>query len=225
MPTIFETIIKENNNEQVYNYLIGNRSLPVDIRNKASQTGLMIACAFKAEETAEEIIEKNPDLNARDTLGWTALHHATKSGSWECVKLLIKNKAEIDATTDKNETAIFLATKQNHFDIVEFLAEKNCHLQTIALIQKPVKYPFRTEKEEYSTALEIAAENNFVEIAKCLLFHLARKKELHKEQLNVVLLKATKKDHTKIAHKLLINGADVKYLAGKLSLRFYLKLF
>jgi ankyrin repeat protein len=220
MPTIFETVIKENNNEQVYNYLIGNRSLPVDIRNKASQTGLMIACAFKAVETAEEIIEKNPDLNARDTLGWTALHHAAQSGTLECVKLLIESKAEIDATSDKNETAVFLATKQNHPDIVDFLAEKNCYLQTRALFKKPA-----TQFEKYFAALEYAVQYNFVEIAKCLLFHLARKKELHEEQLNVVLLEATKKDHTKIAHELLIYGADVNYLAGKLSFRFYLKLF
>ena len=193
MPTIFETIIKENNNEQVYNYLIGNRSLPVDIRNKASQTGLMIACAFKAEETAEEIIEKNPDLNARDTLGWTALHHAAQSGTLECVKLLIENKADIDATTNTNETALFLATKHNHPDIVEFLAEKNCHLQA------KVKF----------TALEVAVQNDFAEIAKCLLVHLTSTKELKEIYLNMWLVKAAIKDYTKIAHDLVINGANV----------------
>ncbi len=209
MPTIFETIIKENNNEQVYNYLIGNRSLPVDIRNKASQTGLMIACAFKAVETAEEIIEKNPDLNARDTLGWTALHYAAQSGSWECVQLLIENKAEINATTDKNETALFLAAKYNHHDIVEFLAENNCHLQA------KVKF----------TALEVAVQNDFAEIAKCLLFYLIRRNQLNEDQLNELLRKAAKEDHTKIALELLINGADVNYSPGKLSFRFYLKLF
>jgi ankyrin repeat protein len=209
MPTIFETIIKENNNEQVYNYLIGNRSLQVDICNKASQTGLMIACIFKAVETAEEIIEKNPNLNARDTLGWTALHHAAQSGSWECVKLLIENKAEIDATSDKNETALFLATKHNHPDIVEFLAEKNCHLQA------KVKF----------TALEVAVQNDFAEIAKCLLFHLIRRNQLNEDQLNELLRKAAKEDHIKIAHELLISGADVNYSPSKLSFRFYLKLF
>jgi ankyrin repeat protein len=208
MPSAFETAVSENKDELVYNYLIGDWPLPVDIRNKASQTGLMIACAFKAVETAEEIIEKNPDLNARDTLGWTALHHAAKRGSWECVKLLIKNKAEIDATTDKNETAIFLASKYNHPDIVEFLTENNCHLQAKALYKKPVK-AWETEKEEDFTALEVAVQNNFAEIAKCLLVHLTSTKELKEIYLNMWLVKATIKDHTKIAHDLVINGANV----------------
>jgi ankyrin repeat protein len=164
MPTAFETAITENKYELVYNYLIGDWPLPVDIRNKASQTGLMIACAFKAVETAEEIIEKNPELDARDTLGWTALHHAAQSGSWECIKLLIENKAKIDATTDKNETALFFATKQNYPDIVEFLIENNCLPQARAV--QTSKY----SKEEELFVLELAVRNNFVEITKCLLF-------------------------------------------------------
>jgi hypothetical protein len=209
MPTAFETAVSENKDELVYNYLIGDWPLPVDIRNKASQTGLMIACAFKAVETAEEIIEKNPDLNARDTLGWTALHHAAQSGSLECVKLLIKNKAEIDATTDKNETAVFLATKQNHPDIVDFLAENNCQLQTKALYKEAVKYSFTPIKEKYLTSLEVAVQNNFAEIAKCLLVHLTSTKELKEIYLNMWLVKAAIKDHTKIAHDLVINGANV----------------
>jgi ankyrin repeat protein len=216
MPTIFETIIKDNNNEQVYNYLIGNRSLPVEIRNKASQTGLMLACACKAVETAEEIIEKNPDLNARDTLSWTALHHAAQSGSWECVQLLIQNKAEIDATTDKNETALFLATKYNHPDIIEYLAVNNCHLQAKALLKKPVKYSWESQEEKYFTALGVAVHHNFVEIAKCLLFQLAKTEELNENELNGLLEKAAEEGHTKIAHDFLINGANVNYNKGSI---------
>jgi ankyrin repeat protein len=166
MPTSFETAVSENKYELVYNYLIGDWPLPVDIRNKASQTGLMIACAFKAVETAEEIIEKSPDLNARDTLGWTALHHAAQSGSWECIKLLIENKAEIDATTDTNETALFFAIKENYPDIVEFLIENNGLPQARRAVQH--------SKEEELFVLELAVRNNFVEITKCLLFQLTR---------------------------------------------------
>jgi hypothetical protein len=216
MPSAFETAITENKYELVYNYLIGDWPLPVDIRNKASQTALMIACAFKAVETAEEIIEKNPDLNARDTLGWTALHHAAQSGTLECVKLFIESKAEIDATTDKKETAVFLATTQNHPDIVDFLAENNCQLQTKALYKEAVKYSFTPIKEKYLTSLEIAVQNNFAEIAKCLLVHLTSTKELKEIYLNMWLVKADIKDHTKIAHDLVINGANVNYYKGSI---------
>jgi ankyrin repeat protein len=196
--------------------------------NAALKTGLMIACKHKSLETVKVFLKKSTtvknddpsycNVNLMNASSWAALHHATQSGSFECVKLLIEHKAEIDATTDKNETALFLATKQNHPDIVEFLAEKNCQLQTEALYNKYLK-------EEKITALEFAGLYNFVEIAKCLLFHLIRTKKLNKEQLKKLLVEAVKEGHTKIAHELIINGADVNYSPGKLSLRFYLKLF
>jgi ankyrin repeat protein len=220
MPTPFETAARKNNKNLVHDLISGARPLPIDIRNEASQTGLMISCAYNSVDTVQAILVKYQELqdytiDGTDTLGWTALHHAAKSGSLKCVKLLFEHKAEIDATTDKNETALFLATKHNHLDIVEFLAEKNCQLHTKALYKKPVK-AWQTEEEEYFTALENAVQQNFVEIAKCLLFHLIRRTQLNKEQLNELLLKAAGKDHTKIAHELVINGANVNYNGGSI---------
>jgi ankyrin repeat protein len=211
MPTPFETAARKNNKNLVHDLISGARPLPIDIRNEASQTGLMISCAYNSVETVKEILAKyqeleNHTIDDTDTLGWTALHHAAKSGSCESLKFLLEHKAGIDATTDKNETALFLATKQNHLDIVEFLAEKNCQLQIKALYKKPVKYSWEPQKEEYLTSLEVAVQHNFIEITKCLLFHLIRR-----NQLNELLLKAANEDHTKIANDLLINGANVNY--------------
>ncbi len=176
----------------------------------------MIACANNKKcETVKVILDQNPNISAEDLQGWTALHYAAQCGSWECVKLLIANKAEINATTDKNKTALFLATKHNHPDIVEFLAE-NIHLQAKALCKKKhVKYSWETQKEEQQL-LEVAVQHNFIEIAKCLLFHLARTKKLDEDQLNELLLKAASEDHTKIADDLLIKGANVNYHEGSI---------
>ncbi len=231
--------------------------------NEALQTSLMIACQHKSVETVKVFLKmstavKNDDpslcnVNLETGSGWTALHYAVKSGSWECVKLLIKHKAEIDATTDKNETplhfaaqnnfydivkllidnkaeinattdknetALFLATKYNHPDIVEFLIENNCLLQRKTWFKKPEKYmqnSWMSQKGEYLTALEVAVQQNFVEIAKCLLFHLIRRYQLNEKELNELLLKAVKNDHTIIAHELLINGANVNNSQGIIS--------
>ncbi len=169
----------------------------------------MIACSSnKSGETIKVILDQSPSISAEDLQGWTALHYAAQCGSWECVKLLIERKAEINAKTDKNETALFLATRHNHPDIVEFLAENNCHLQATALYKKPEKYSWILQKKEF-TALEVAVQHNFVEITKCLLIHLTSAKELNKKELNGLLEKAAREDHNKIAHELLINGANV----------------
>jgi ankyrin repeat protein len=221
MPEHLENAIVNNDYHYVEQRLNQFDPVPANSVNEALQTGLMIACQHQSIETVKVFLQKSKpvqsedpsfcNVNLPDVSGWTAVHYAAQSGSFECVKLLIENKADIDVKTEKNETALFLATKHNHYDIVEFLAENNCHLQTKALFKKPVKVR-ETEKE--FTALEVAVQLNFVEIAKCLLFHLIRRTQLNEKQLNELLLKAAKEGHTKIAHELLINGADVKNSGG-----------
>jgi ankyrin repeat protein len=219
----FEKAIIQNKETYILQQLGSDRPFPVNARDKNLQSGLMLACKHNSIKVVKMFLEQSTtvesddpsfcNVNLADASGWTALHYATKQGSLECVKLLIEHNAEIDTATDKNEAAIFLATKHNHPDIVEFLTENNCHLQAKALYKKkPEKYSWETQKEEDFTALEVAVQHNFVETAKCLLFHLIRRNKLNEEQLNEVLLKAVEEGHTKIAHELIINGAELNYV-------------
>jgi hypothetical protein len=64
--------------------------------------------------------------------------------------------------------------------------------------------------------LKLSVEKNFVEIAKCLLSHLTRAKELIEFELSKLLDIAAENDYTKIAHELLINGANVNPQKGTL---------
>jgi hypothetical protein len=91
--------------------------------------------------------------------------------------------------------------------------QHNCHLQIKALFKKPLEFFWIIQREEF-TALEVAVHYNFVEIAKCLLFHLIRTKELNGNELNGLLEKAAEEGNTKIAHDLLIKGANEKYHGG-----------
>jgi ankyrin repeat protein len=227
MPEHLENAIVNNDYHYVEQRLNQFDPVPANCVNEAFQTGLMIACQHKSFETVNVFLIKSTPVenddpsfcngNLADASGWRALHYAAQSGSLKCVKLLTEYKAKIDATTNKNETALFMATKHNHPDIVAFLAENNCHLQAKALYKKkPEKYSWRTEREEEFTALEVAVQHNFVETAKCLLFHLNRIKGLNEKELNELLLKAAGKDHTKIAHELVINGANVNYNGGSI---------
>ncbi len=138
MPTSFEKALTENDYELVCNCLTGNRPIPINIRNKASLTGLMIACQSKADATLQEILEintnfaetseKKADLNATDCMGWTALHYAAKSGSLECVKLLIKNGAKIDQANVDDQTPLRFAAQSGHFDCMKYLLDNGAEL-------------------------------------------------------------------------------------------------
>ncbi len=220
MPEHLENAIVNNDYHYVEQRLNQFDPVPANCVNEALQTGLMIAGKHKSFDTVNVFLKKSTpvenddpsfcNVNLADASGWTALHYAAQSGSLDCVKLLIKNKADIDATTDKNETALFLATQHNHPDIVEFLAENNCQLQTKAFYKNPENYL----KEEKITSLEFAVLKNFVEISKSLLFQLAKTKERNEFNLRELLLKAVEKGHTKIANELFIKGASEKYHGG-----------
>jgi ankyrin repeat protein len=258
MPELLENAIMQNDHAYVEQGLNQFDPVPANSVNEALQTSLMIACQHKSIEIAKVFLKKSKpvknddpsfcNVNLVDASGWTALHYATQSGSFECVKLLTEYKAKIDATTDKNETALFLATKQNHPDIVDLLAENIYQLETKALYNMPMdNLPEKDKSKDYSSeddktkgdkseddmseddrseddmsedseeedndfnALVFAVKQNFAEIAKCLLIHLTRRKKLDEELLNELLLTAAGEDHSKIAHELLINGADVNY--------------
>jgi ankyrin repeat protein len=160
MPPPFENAVKENNKKLVCDLLSGARPLPINIRNEASQTGLMISCAHNSVETVKEILVKyqeldNHTIDGTDTIGWTALHHVAKRGSLECAKLLIEHKAEIDATTDKNETPLHIAAQNSCYEIVQLLIEYKADINA------------KTDRKE--TALHIASKNNFCKIFQILI--------------------------------------------------------
>jgi ankyrin repeat protein len=215
MPELLETAIMKNDWLYVEHGLNQFDPVPANCANEALQTGLMIASQHNSVKTVEVFLKtstpfKNDDptfcnVNHVDASGWTALHYAAQSGSLECVKLLIEHKAEIDATTDKNETAVYLATEHNHPDIVEYLAENNCQLKTEAWCEKDEN----SSIEKKAPALELAVKSNFEESAKCLLFHLTRVKGLNEEELSNLLIEAAVKGDTKIASELLISGASL----------------
>jgi ankyrin repeat protein len=220
MPAPFETAVQENNTKLVHDLLSGARPLPIDIRNEASQSGLMIACAHRNVETAKELLVKYGELepnliDGSDALGWTALHHAAQSGSFECVQLLIEHNSDIDATTSKNETALFLATKHHHVDIVELLTDNKCQLQTKAM--NKYKQIWGPDYEMSSTALDCAATDNCAEAARCLLLHLARTKELSQKEFNLLLTGAALNGHTEIAKELILYGPHVNLDEGTIS--------
>jgi ankyrin repeat protein len=180
MPRAFEIAIRKNNAELLDTFLSDKWLLPVNIHNKESQTGLMIACAVKAKNTANVLINRNAVLDARDTTGWTALHYAANSGSLDCVKLLIQHKIDIKAKTNNGQTPLHLACNNwRHLKLIKFLieeqkadpavtcnegktilhyaAEKGC-LNILRYLIEGQKVDFEATENEGRTVLHIACQ-------------------------------------------------------------------
>ena len=182
----------KNNYLDVVKMLIVKKA-QIDATNDKGETALHLATENNNIEVIKFLIENSANIEAKTDKGETALHIAVKNNSLEIVKLLIENNANTEAKTKQNKTAVYLATTLNHVSIVECLAEKNCQMKE---------------------ALTLAVKNNLIEIAKCLLSHLAAIKGLYEKDLRQLLVKAVKEDHAKVAIELLINGANVNTHEG-----------
>ena len=86
------------------------------MRNKKSETGLMIACANGAEEVAEIFLAQKCDLEAKDAKGKTTLLHAVQNGWYTIVKRLLDHDADVNATTNLNETALHLIARKGVYN-------------------------------------------------------------------------------------------------------------
>jgi ankyrin repeat protein len=229
-------ITAKNNSFEALKLLIENNA-DIEATTEKRKTSLHIAAQNNCFEVVKLLIKYKADINARTNTKETALHIAAEYNFFNIVQILVRNNAYIDATTQSNETALFLAAKHNHPDIVELLAAHNCQLQTKSNRHENDEYEWKRSGREHfkdKTALELSVEENFEETAKHLLFHLARKKnmfrddqnalmrtemeirteKLKEEELNLLLVQAAERGHNKIANELLVHGANVKYSEG-----------
>jgi len=174
MPNVFEQAIQVNNSDKVHQFLTEGKKIPVDIRNRKSQTGLMVACEFKASKCAKKIINKKSDLEAHDTSGWRPIHFAAKSDCLEIVKILIEKGAKIDAENNNEETALHIATANNFADIVKMLINEGANIDS--------------ENNKGDTALHIAAKHNFADIVDCLLDNKANENENFQVPLEISIV-------------------------------------
>lgn len=66
---------------------------------------------WKTASTSDLKLEltKEIDINAKNSWGWTPLHHAAKTGNTKNILLLLKQKANINAQCKKGNTPLHIA--------------------------------------------------------------------------------------------------------------------
>ncbi len=71
-------------------------------------TPLMAAASGRKLSVLVKLMKNPHSINQTDENGFTALHYACKTGSAECIRLLLKNGADANAVTPTGQTSISL---------------------------------------------------------------------------------------------------------------------
>ena len=77
----------------------------------------------RKKEKGLELLEQLDDpKSVRDTNGWTLLHCAAYHGWLDVVELLTtKYKCDVNITSTKNKTPVFIASREGHLNVVKYL--------------------------------------------------------------------------------------------------------
>ena len=89
-------------------------------------TILMHIAAIWNGQAVQQIQILQPDINARDSLGRTALHFACKSGNLDtCRALLNDESCDVDIVTHAGVSPLMLAVESGNIDLVIYGLEQH----------------------------------------------------------------------------------------------------
>lgn len=92
------------------------------------QTPLHVATANDHLKCVQYLLTATAQfVNAADKFGFTALHFAVLNNNSEMVKLLLKNKANIDACDKLGRSSLFYAAQQGYVEIVHLLLQEQAN--------------------------------------------------------------------------------------------------
>lgn len=101
--------------------------VPVEETNTRGITALMVAAtgvADNAEAMLRELLKRSAEVNARDHMGWSSLHHACRNGCEPAVEVLIKADADLLLTTPDGKNPIMLAAIQGSVPTLHLLLQR-----------------------------------------------------------------------------------------------------
>jgi ankyrin repeat protein len=175
----FLELVALNTHLSVIKYLVEKKNINIgNIFDAAEKSYLGIVTYFVENECHS--------INAKDNLGWTALHKAAFNGHLNIVQYLVSKGADLNTENKSGKTALNYAVEKDYLEIVKYFIEaqgldvnaKNSldwtPLQSAAfhgrfnivqyLISKGAN--LNTENKAGKTALNYAVEKAYLEIVK-----------------------------------------------------------
>ena len=163
--------------------------VPIDVKNKAGQTALMLASREGQADNVQLLIARGAKINERDSDGWTPLMLAAYNGQTSAADLLLKAKADFKVKDSKGVwDALMIALSEGRGGVAEKLIEAGAviptgpvsnltplihavyggDLESVRLILATKPDLGARDKDGWS-ALELAAYNGYPQIAMELL--------------------------------------------------------
>jgi len=166
----------------------------------------------------QRLLAQKNVVDTKDQNGWTALMTAAQKGHLEVVKLLLDQRANVNAKawldkgshahakTNADVTALMIAAENGQAEAAKLLlaAEKGHDQVVKALLDKGAA--IEAKREDNCNSLILAAQNGCVEVVKILI---AKKADLNAEDMSgdKALAKATAKEYSDVIDILKQAGA------------------
>ncbi|MBN1973100.1 MAG: ankyrin repeat domain-containing protein [Sedimentisphaerales bacterium] len=124
----FVQIISESTPQQIQE-LLQNNMMDVNTKiNDLDWTPLHAAVRFGRKDVIDLILDKQPDLNARDKLGQTPLYLAIETGNKEIVETLISRGVNVNIATNNGDNPLSMAEKIGLSNIRDILVQHDATL-------------------------------------------------------------------------------------------------
>jgi len=127
MPSDIHALAREGQARLLTQALSDNPAV-INEKDADERTPLANAAASGSYETVQAVLQHNPDVEARDTLGWTPLIIATSAGNLDAVTELVGAGADVTASNDREQTALHYAASKGKMEIGQLLISKGADI-------------------------------------------------------------------------------------------------
>ena len=129
----------------------------VNARTDSGDTSLTLAAIHGHDNVVHALLSDSRFLvDSKDKNGFNALHYSCRFGHVDIVKILVKNKANLNARTDSGDTPLTLSAINKHDDLVHALSDYNCEV-------------YAKDKDAYTALLHLSCKRGYVRIVRTIL--------------------------------------------------------
>ncbi|XP_065842505.1 ankyrin repeat domain-containing protein 50-like isoform X2 [Oscarella lobularis] len=161
-------------------YLLIQKGCNIHAKNKCGRGVLSLASQKGHIDMVKELIEIGFDVNEADRDGRTSLHWAASYGQTDVEECLLENGANIEARDNRGMTSLLCAIENGHLAVVRLILAKQhnyhdelvlaCatgHADVVELLASKLESDLF--KKDCGSLLHLAAQNDFVNVARVLI--------------------------------------------------------